>query len=494
MTPMLLPLATLQLWLTPLWMLALGTTLGLAVLAVLFLLLRVANRPASETAWAAISESVLMPILWIAVGMAALVVFAWPQMPTEKVVESLRRLPAMGTATKTIELEPRSEDVEVAFPMVAEEVVSYRIQSDQDVRVAADTDQAYSRPSAVVQGGEPYEWNTKSKRPRGLAGEVETLYLTNDGDAPANVSLTFTTETRTPEVRRIPVTALSLVGLVLFYLLLRWILPSASTISAATAKEAISQPLFLLFAILGGVALIAFIYIPYNTFGEDVKMLKDSGLSLIMVLSIIFAVWTASVSVADEIEGKTALTLLSKPIGRRDFIFGKYLGILWAVLLLFVILGVMLMGVISYKVVYDARETSNPTPDWQLCHAEMMSTAPGLVLAFLETAVLAAISVAISTRLPMLPNLLICGSIYVLGHLTPLIVQSSAGQIEFVKFFGRVLSVILPMLDHLNIQAAIAGGQAVPFVYLGWATLYALIYIAVAMLVALLLFEDRDLA
>ena len=30
---------------------------------------------------------------------------------------------------------------------------------------------------------------------------------------------------------------------------------------------------------------------------------------------------------ADEIEGKTAITLLSKPITRRQFILGKFLGI-----------------------------------------------------------------------------------------------------------------------------------------------------------------------
>ena len=65
---------------------------------------------------------------------------------------------------------------------------------------------------------------------------------------------------------------------------------------------------------------MAFIYIPYNTFGEDVKMLKDSGLTLIMVLAILVGLWTASVSVADEIEGRTAVTLLSKPISRRQFV------------------------------------------------------------------------------------------------------------------------------------------------------------------------------
>ena len=141
---------------------------------------------------------------------------------------------------------------------------------------------------------------------------------------------------------------------------------------------------------------------------------------------------------------------------------GKFLGIVWPILLMFVMLGAWMLIWVSYKVVYDARETSNPEPTWQLCYAEMIGTMPGLVLAFMETVVLTAISVAISTRLPMLPNLVICGSIYVLGHLGPLIVQSSAGQNEFVAFFGKLIALVLPVLDHFNIQAAVAGGVHVP--------------------------------
>src|SRR6185436_7586649 len=96
------------------------------------------------------------------------------------------------------------------------------------------------------------------------------------------------------------------------------------------------------------------------------------------------------------------------------------------------------------------------------CYAEMIGTVPGLALAFMETTVLTAISVAISTRLSMLPNLVICGAIYVLGHLGPLIVQSSVGRNEFVAFFGQLIALVLPVLDHFNVQAAVAGGVAVP--------------------------------
>jgi ABC-type transport system involved in multi-copper enzyme maturation permease subunit len=124
----------------------------------------------------------------------------------------------------------------------------------------------------------------------------------------------------------------------------------------------------------------------------------------------------------------------------------------------------------------------------------MLGVVPGLVLALMETGVLAAISVAISTRLPMLANFIICFSIYVLGHLTPLVVQSSVGMFEAVRFVAELTATVLPNLEHFNIQAAVAAGVAVPGNYLAWALLYSLIYGVIALLLALVLFEDRDLA
>jgi ABC-type transport system involved in multi-copper enzyme maturation permease subunit len=296
------------------------------------------------------------------------------------------------------------------------------------------------------------------------------------------------------EVHHIPIIAAAVIAIYLVYILLQWLQPAMSAIALATSKECIAQPLYLLVLLLGTFGLLLFTYLPYNTFGEDVKILKDSGLTTVMVLAILVGVWSASVSVADEIEGRTALTVLSKPVSRRQFVLGKFLGITWSVLLLFILLGTVLLVTVSYKVVYDARETTNPDPTWQSCYAEMMGTVPGLVLGFLETVVLTAISVAVSTRLSMLPNLIICGSIYVLGHLIPPIVQSSAGQNEFVSFIGKMSALIVPVLDHFNIQAAVAGGVSVPWVYLGWALLYCVLYSTAMMLLALVLFEDRDLA
>ena len=85
-----------------------------------------------------------------------------------------------------------------------------------------------------------------------------------------------------------------------------------------------------------------------------------------------------------------------------------------------IFLGTMFLATVSYKVVYDARETAKADPTSVECYEEMVQVVPGLALAFMETMVLASVSVAISTRLSMLPNLVICVSIYVLGHLVPL--------------------------------------------------------------------------
>ena len=484
----------LSMWLTPIWMLSVGITIGAAILAVLWAALWLFLRAAAWDAVRVVRESVLLYVSYLVMAMVAFCILGAATMPTTEMIASLKRLPDVGHHPWTATIDPRTEDKEVAVDFRADELQRYSFSSPEDLIINTEPGKAYSDPQILVEGNEAYVWTPSSKRQRLFDGLVTKLYVTNESDSPAELAIDATTDVEMPQVHQIPITAAAVVAIYLVYLLLCWWLPGLSAIAVATAKEAVAQPLYLLVMFGGAFAMVAFIYIPYNTFGEDVKMLKDSGLTTIMVLAILVGLWTASVSIADEIEGRTAVTLLSKPISRRQFVLGKFLGIIWPILLMFIVLGFLLLVAVAYKVVYDARETSNPEPTWQQCYAAMIGTVPGLVLAFLETVTLTAISVAISTRLPMLPNLVICGAIYVLGHLGPLIVQSSAGQLEYVSFIGRLIAIVLPVLDHFNIQAAVAGGIDVPWDYLAWALLYCVLYSGAMMLLALILFEDRDLA
>jgi ABC-type transport system involved in multi-copper enzyme maturation permease subunit len=487
-------MGNLTIWLTPVWILSAGITAGMLVLLLLWGVVWLVSRRTAEAIFRLVTEGVLLWISYLAFVFVAFFFLAIPVMPVRQVFHSLERMPNVGTYQTTVEIPKRTDDLEVPIHFVSDELQRYSFESEQDLVVGVAKGRAYSDPLIRVEGSVPYVWTPSSKTRRQFNGTVDKLYVTNQSDVPTKLSIEVQTDVPLTEVKKVPLAAVSVIGVFLVYLLIHWLFPGVSNIAVATSKEAVAQPLYLLTLVIGAVLLLLYIVIPYNTFGEDVKMYKDSGLMTIMVLAFLVAVWTASVSVSDEIEGRTALTLLSKPISRREFVIGKFLGISWATMLMFIVLGAWMLILVSYKVVYDARETANPEPAWQACAAEMTATVPGMVLSFMEVVVLTAVSVAISTRLSILPNLVICGSIYVLGHLGPLIVQSSIGQNEFVAFFGQLIALILPVLDHFNIQAAVAGGVPVPFDYIAWAGLYCVLYSAVAMLFALILFEDRDLA
>lgn len=283
----------------------------------------------------------------------------------------------------------------------------------------------------------------------------------------------------------------------------------AGIIARATTKEAVRQPVFFLLLALALILLLANTWVPFFTFGDDVKMLKDCGLATILITGMLLAVWTASVSISDEIEGKTAMTLLSKPINRRQFVVGKFLGIIQAVLCLIVPAMLFFLFLIYFKVGYDIRESSGDPPPWFAWTAlgplnvplltglrleSMLQIIPGLLLIFMEICVLASVSVAISTRLPMIVNVVSCFAIFVVGHLTPTLVQQNLEQLEFVAFMARLISTLLPSLELFNMQAAVATGIIVPPDYLGFSLIYCVSYCTASILLAFILFEDRDLA
>lgn len=287
----------------------------------------------------------------------------------------------------------------------------------------------------------------------------------------------------------IVVSVLALVALLAFSYFTK-----SGIIARATTKEAVRQPIFWLCFGLALVLLITNTFLPFFSLGDDVKMLKDCGMATILISSLLIAVWTASTSVAEEIEGKTAMTLLSKPINRRQFILGKYVGIVQAVLWYMIPLAIVFLALIFYKVGYDAKEASKEPPLLAERISTMVQVMPGILLMFMEVAVLSAVSVAISTRLPMVVNLTTCLAVFVVGHLTPVLVEGSVLKIEFVAFMARLIATIFPSLESFNVSAAVATNRIVPPEYLGFSALYCVAYCGAAILMAFILFEDRDLA
>lgn len=288
--------------------------------------------------------------------------------------------------------------------------------------------------------------------------------------------------------------ALIVAGVLLVLMNIYTYTTQAGVIARATRKEAVRQPVFLLLMLFSIVLIFVFTFLPFFTLGEDVKMMKECGLATILFSGVMLAVWTASTSIAAEIEGKTAMTLLSKPINRRQFIVGKWVGIVHCVMWLLVPIVIAFLVLIYYKVGYDAKEQSEEFPEHVERLRAVLLILPGIFLIFLEICVISAISVAISTRLPMVVNIISCFTIYIIGHLTPVLVQTGVLRIEIVSFMARLIATVFPSLEVFNAQAAITTGSVVPPQYLGYTTVYCAAYCAIAILIAFILFEDRDLA
>jgi len=283
----------------------------------------------------------------------------------------------------------------------------------------------------------------------------------------------------------------------------------AGTIARATTKEAMRQPVFLLLLALGILVIGANYYVPFFSLGEDTKMFIDCGLATVLICGLLLSVWTASMSVADEIEGKTAMTLLSKPITRRQFVVGKFLGITQTALILILVMGTAFFILTYFKFGYDARESGKEQPEvfvWKLMAGRQVPTLeperlgvalkilPALSLIFMEVTVMTAVSVAISTRLPMLINIVTCFAIFVVSHLTPVLVASTFRDLPPVRLMAQVMSTVLPALESFNMSAAVATGKDVPIDYLGLCAGYCAAYATAAVLLGFIMFEDRDLA
>ncbi|MFM7109479.1 MAG: hypothetical protein ACKOZU_12955 [Planctomycetaceae bacterium] len=492
--------------LPPIWLVGAGALATLVAAVACWGVLAVLRPRAAAELRASLRDGFLGPLAWLLFVASAVclalslgnLVSPAPAVPIGGIARSLARLTSAGEGSATVEVPPGGAALEIPLDLRPQELADLDLEADAPLVVR--TQQAVAgfaiqkSTDLDLEPGAPYRWRRATGATNPFVGQRARLEAVNAGAAPASLTVRWRLAPEFPQAAILPWTVLVLGGIVAAYAAFRLGAHRVAAIAATTAKEAIGQPVFAVALVAGIVLLVVFFWIPYNTFGEDVKMLKDSGLTLVKVLALLVVVWTASVAVADEIEGRTALTVLSKPLRRWQFVLGKFAGLVLVALLVFLVLGSALLAETSLKVVYDARESAKEAPPWRECADEMISVVPGLALALLETILMAAVSLAVSTRLGMVPNLIVCFAVYALGHLVPLIVQSSVGRLPLVRFTGRLFATLLPVLDHFTIEAAVVGGVAVPWSYLAWAALYAALYSTVALLVALVLFQDRDLA
>lgn len=127
-------------------------------------------------------------------------------------------------------------------------------------------------------------------------------------------------------------------------------------IGSNTFRETIRQPVYGLLLAFTIAVLIFNPMLALYTLDDDNKFMQEIGLSTLLVGGLLFAAFGASRGLSVEVENKTALTVLSKPVSRTTFILGKYLGLAAAVTLAMYVVGLVFLFTVRHKVMQSASQ------------------------------------------------------------------------------------------------------------------------------------------
>ena len=314
------------------------------------------------------------------------------------------------------------------------------------------------------------------------------------------------------------------------------------SVAANTFLEGVRQPVFAV--ILGGATALILVspYITMFTLNNSPRLIKDMGLATIMLAGMLMAAFSASKVVSEEIENRTVLGVISKPVGRMEFILGKFLGVisgllvgvyllslafvltvtggaleadieqelnLWVVLAVF---GSMFMAV-CYGV-YSNFFNDRPFPSRALGAAVPLFTISFLVFVLVDPRefpkgpfvdirmvyacvmvlcsilVLASVAVAISTRLSVVVNVSLCSGVFVLGLLSDYLF----GRFESSVMAAKVLYRLIPNFQVFWMTELIAANVPLPLGHMVWSGVYAACHLAAFLFLAMILFEQRQVS
>lgn len=137
-----------------------------------------------------------------------------------------------------------------------------------------------------------------------------------------------------------------------------------AAIARTTFIESLRQPVVLFMVMLCAVAQVLTTWGTGFAMGleesseveGDNKLLFDIGLSSVFICGTILAAFIATAALSREIENKTALTIVSKPVSRPTVILGKYLGVSAALAIAASIMGLFLLIAIRHGVLTTAAD------------------------------------------------------------------------------------------------------------------------------------------
>jgi ABC-type transport system involved in multi-copper enzyme maturation permease subunit len=255
---------------------------------------------------------------------------------------------------------------------------------------------------------------------------------------------------------------------------------------------------------------------PFFTFYSDTSMYKELGLSFAVVFMLLVGLLGAATGIAREVEDKTVQLVLTKRVGRWQFVVGKYVGILGAVAVATGIVAVVFAASVYFRVRFDAGVLERAyarggigarVEAFQALQLnQALTILPGMVLVFLQVGVLAAVATALSTRFSPAASVGLSLAVFLVGHLTVFLEGGPTGASAARTAAAGVVTTVLPFLEAFNLNTKLghavldpfgAGGAGVGWgevwAYVGLAGVYAGLYVIAAIGAGVLLFRRRSL-
>jgi len=213
--------------------------------------------------------------------------------------------------------------------------------------------------------------------------------------------------------------------------------------------------------------------------GVEQIIVVNLGLTAISLFGLLIAIFIGIGLVSKEIERRTIYNILSKPVSRAEFILGKYAGLL---LTLFVNTAIMTTG-FYLALAIDKRglETND------------LSLLIAVYFILLELAIVVGVAIFFSCVSTSILSAVFTFSIFVIGNFSSDIRwfgQESGNSL--LEKLTSALYYLLPNFGDFNVIDQVAHGSKIAGILIVANTLYALLYIAVLLSGAVLIFEERE--
>lgn len=265
-------------------------------------------------------------------------------------------------------------------------------------------------------------------------------------------------------------------------------------VAGNTFLEAVRQKLFN-FLLLLAVALVASVQLfrEFNFGSSELKFIADFGFGAMVFFGSTLTIAATAQLFFSEIENRTALTILAKPIWRTEFIFGKFLGV-FAVVGVFCGLTTLLLAGLLY---HREGVLMNANPDMFeggriIRYGDLVLMG---ILQWLKFGVLAAITLLIASFSNTNLYTVVMGFfVLVICHLQYL-ARDAYGSVASLplRLLVQVLGYVFPNFQVFNLTDQIGIGEGIEAAVFLRVAGYALIYIAVIGGLAVYSFRNREI-